>query len=65
MLEKMALALQQECHQEVENLAVVVGFPSNRDELQEKIRDGQLCWVIKKLAEYEIRLQRMESLLAI
>ncbi len=63
MLDKMALALQQDCQQTVENIMVQTGIPETHPEIEEKIRQGQHCWVLKKMAEYEIRLQRIESFL--
>lgn len=63
LLDKVALALQQDCQQTVENIMVATGIPSDKKEVEEKIRQGQHCWTLKKLAEHEIRLQRIESFL--
>lgn len=63
MVENMALALQQDCQQTVENIMVQTGIPETHPEIEEKIREGQHCWVLKKMAEYEIRLQQIESFL--
>lgn len=56
-IELIAKELQKDCHETVKNIT--------KNNPSANINTCQLIWNFKKHAEYEVRLQRIESLLAI